>query len=92
MPRQTKRRPKVDELVNADGKHLYRVVVERVLSKVVLVSAESQGAAEDKAYALASGNLSALQWNEEYMRVRDCTSVKLTDGSWRLANKIKKEK
>lgn len=88
MPRRTKRKPKADILVDANGNHLYHIVVERILSKVALIRAESQKVAEDMAYAIASGPLSPLQWTEEVMRVRDRTSVKMTDGSWEYCNEL----
>lgn len=91
MQRRKSRKPKADELAVVDGEHLYRVVVERVLSKDMLLLAESQEVAEDKAYALASGNRSDLPWIEDRMQVRDCTSVKLVDGTWEFCNALREE-
>ena len=73
--------------VPGDGKHIYRVIVEKVLVQSVLVGAASQDDAESKAYKLASTvPATSLLWREERTRLKDCTSVQQDDGSWKFCN------
>ena len=64
--------------------HVYRVVVEKARHQTVVVEATSQDEAEDKAYDIAERRPEG--WVDGDMELRDCTSVRMADGSWELCS------
>ena len=67
---------------------LYRVVVEKVQCKSIIVKAKSRDEAESEAYDIAGRTPEG--WAEDGdMEIRDCTSVRTEDGSWEFCNALK---
>ena len=66
--------------------HVYRVVVEKARHQTVVVEATSQDEAEDKAYDIAEHRPEG--WVDGDMELRDCTSVRMADGSWEFCSAL----
>ena len=91
MPKRTKRPPRVrSKIINGERYHVYGVVIERTFHQRYLVEAKSAYDAEQTAYNLAgeSPHDDIYLWNEDEMTIRDCTSVEMTDGSWKFTNGV----
>lgn len=80
--------------VKVKGKklHNYRVVLENSYRKEIVVAAKTAEEAEDMAYNLAeAAKFVPEEWDSPDLEVRDCTSVEMTDGTWRYMNEIEAE-
>lgn len=67
--------------------YIYRVIAEKVQHQTIVVEARSQDEAEDKAYDIAERRPDG--WVDGDMELRDCTSVRMADGSWEFCNALK---
>ena len=67
----------------------FRVIVENIRIQSIIVLADSQDEAEKRAYDTAL--LHPNHWRHEDTAVRDCTSVRLDDGSWEFANALREK-
>ena len=83
MQKRTRRTPKAEA---KKPMRQFRVIVEDIRIQSIIVLADSQDEAERRAYDTAL--LHPNHWRHEDTAVRDCTSVRLDDGSWEFANAL----
>lgn len=82
MKRHARRKPKV----KGRFAHAYRVVVEKTVHQSIVIKAPSQDDAESRAYDFAERH--PENWVDGECELRDCTSVLMTDGTWKFCDAL----